>query len=73
MDAPVIIQVYEHNIGYRGFEYFVKLVTHLARTIKIPYAISLDHGNSVTTIMQAVKAGFTGVMMDNGAYSLDGN
>jgi len=73
MDSPVIIQSYEHNIGYRGFSYFVKQINHLAENINVPYAISLDHGNSVETIMQAVKAGFTGVMMDNGTYSLDEN
>ena len=69
-DTPVIIQAYEHNIGYRGFRYFVELVTHLAENIRIPYAIALDHGTSVDSIVKAVHAGFTGVMLDNTAFEL---
>ncbi len=72
-DLPVIIQAYEHNINYRGYEYFVLLIKHLAENGKVPYAITLDHGNSIKSIMQAVKAGFTGVMMDNTGYSLADN
>ncbi|NOY09237.1 MAG: class II fructose-bisphosphate aldolase [Spirochaetes bacterium] len=72
-DLPVIIQAYEHNINYRGYEYFVLLVKHLAENSKVPYAITLDHGNSIKSIMQAVKAGFTGVMMDNTEYTLEEN
>lgn len=70
-NTPVVVQAYEHNIGYRGFEYFVQLVKHLAEHIRVPYAIALDHGTSVDSIMQAVLAGFTGVMLDNTVLPLD--
>jgi len=72
-DLPVIIQAYEHNINYRGYEYFVLLIKHLAKNSRVPYAITLDHGNSLKSIMQAVRAGFTGVMMDNTEYTLEDN
>ena len=63
-ESPIIIQAYDHNIVYRGYAYFVELVDQLARGIRVPYAIGLDHGSSVASAMKAVKAGFTGVMLD---------
>lgn len=71
--VPVIIQAYEHNMEYRGYEYFVMMVRHLARDMQVPFAINLDHGTESKTIMTAVRAGFTGVMIDNSNTSLDEN
>ena len=34
--VPVIIQAYEHNMEYRGYEYFVLMVKHLARDLQVP-------------------------------------
>ena len=66
LEAPLIIQVYEGNVGFRGYDYFVNLVSFLADelSITIPVAIQLDHGKSLDSIVNAIKAGFSGVMFD---------
>ena len=71
--SPIIIQAYEPNLEYRGYDYFVKLVKHLAEDIDVPVCISLDHGASINSIMKAVKAGFTHVMFDYAKHSIEEN
>jgi len=72
-DSPLIIQAYEGNIGYRGYDYFTDLVGFLSRDTHIPMAVALDHGTILESILRAVRAGFTGVMVDCGGLSLAGN
>ena len=71
--SPIVIQAYDHNIAYRSYEYFVQLVDHLAESVRVPYAIGLDHGSSLAAVAGAVKAGFTGVMLDSSGMSLEAN
>lgn len=73
MDSPLVIQAYEPNIEYRGFDYFPRLVGDLIRGPSIPVAIHLDHGKSKTSILRAVRAGFTGVMIDYAHLPIDQN
>ena len=64
--SPLILQVYEPNCAYRGFEYFVSLARFLCDElgITVPVALHLDHGKSIASVMKAIRAGFTGVMLD---------
>jgi ketose-bisphosphate aldolase len=64
--APVILQVYEPNAAYRGFEYFVNQARFLgdALGITVPVALQLDHGHSYASVLRAMRAGFTSVMFD---------
>jgi fructose-bisphosphate aldolase class II len=73
--APLILQVYEPNCAYRGFPYFVNLSRFLCEELEVtvPVAIHLDHGKSFTSVMQAIGAGFTGVMLDASHKPLDDN
>jgi len=64
LEAPLIIQCYEPNLEYRGFDYAGKLIRWLAADSTIPMAIALDHGSSPQTVLRAVRAGFTHVMID---------
>ncbi len=64
-DSPLIIQAYEKNIAYRRCEYFRSLVDFLARGTHIPIAIALDHGSSLESVLRAVRAGFTAVMIES--------
>ncbi len=73
LQSPLIIQCYEPNLAYRGYDYFTYLVKFLANECTIPIAIQLDHGKSVTSIMRAVKAGFTAVMVDYASLPLAEN
>ena len=73
--SPLILQVYEPNCAYRGFEYFVSLARFLCDELEItvPVALHLDHGKSIASVMRAIRAGFTGVMLDASHEPLERN
>jgi ketose-bisphosphate aldolase len=73
--SPLILQVYEPNCAYRGFEYFVSLARFLCEELEItvPVALHLDHGKSIASVMKAIRAGFTGVMLDASHEPLERN
>lgn len=71
--SPIIIQAYEANIEYRGYDYFVLLVKHLMEDIDIPVCISLDHGKSIESVMRAARAGFSHVMFDYASHPIEEN
>lgn len=65
-ESPLILQAYEPNLQYRGFHYFVVMAERLCDdlNVSIPVALHLDHGHSFQSTVQAMKAGFTSVMID---------
>lgn len=71
--SPIIIQAYEANIAYRGYDYFVLLVKHLMEDIDVPVCISLDHGKSIESVMRAARAGFSHVMFDYASHPIEEN
>ena len=73
LQSPLIIQCYEPNLEYRGFDYAGQLIRFLAADTTIPMAIALDHGKTPQSILRAVKAGFTHVMIDYADKPLDEN
>jgi len=64
--SPIILQVYQPNIVYRGFPYFVAQVEALCADldITVPVCLQLDHGKTVAVCDEALKAGLTSVMID---------
>jgi ketose-bisphosphate aldolase len=64
LQSPLIIQCYEPNLEYRGFDYAGQLIRFLAAETTIPMAIALDHGKTPQSILRAVRAGFNHVMID---------
>lgn len=73
LKSPLIIQTYEPNCAYRGFEYMFIQAVHLAQDAAIPIALHLDHGASFTSCLKAVKAGYTSIMIDGSHLPLDEN
>ncbi len=64
LQSPLIIQCYEPNLEYRGYDYAGTLIKFLAAETTIPISIALDHGKTPQSIMRAVRAGFNHVMID---------
>ncbi len=64
LKSPLIIQCYEPNLEYRGFDYAGQLIRFLAADATIPMSIALDHGKTPVSVVRAVKAGFNHVMID---------
>jgi ketose-bisphosphate aldolase len=75
MRSPLILQVYEPNCLYRGFDYYVNLAEFLYKdlNITVPVALHLDHGHSFESVIAAIQAGFTGVMIDASHCPLEEN
>jgi ketose-bisphosphate aldolase len=64
LQSPLIIQCYEPNLEYCGYDYAGTLIRFLAANTTIPMAIALDHGKTPQSILRAIRAGFTHVMID---------
>jgi ketose-bisphosphate aldolase len=73
LQSPLIIQCYEPNLEYRGFDFAGQLIHHLAADTTIPISIALDHGKTPQSIMRAVRAGFNHVMIDYAHKSIAEN
>ncbi len=73
LQSPLILQTYEPNVAYRGFEYCGLQAAHLAKDTTVPIALHLDHGMSLDSVMEAVRAGYTGVMIDSSHLPIDEN
>ena len=73
MNSPMIVQVYPANTNYYGLNWLVVTATALSDKYDIPIAIHLDHGKSEEIVYDAIKAGFTSVMLDYSHESLKNN
>ncbi len=69
MNAPVIMQTTPSTIKYAGLDLYYANVAALARNSYVPVAIHLDHGSSFELAVQAIRAGYTSVMID-GSHSV---
>ena len=63
-DAPVFIQTTESAIEYAGINSLAGMVHALRDDFKVPFALHLDHGKSVETVLLALRHGYTSVMID---------
>jgi tagatose 1,6-diphosphate aldolase GatY/KbaY len=72
LGAPVIVQTTPGSVRYAGLRYFAAIVKVAAKA-KIPVALHLDHGESLGSCEDAVKADYTSVMIDGSLLSLEEN
>src|ERR1039458_42252 len=56
LQSPLIIQCYEPNLEYCGYDYAGMLIKFLAADTTIPMAIALDHGKNPESIFRAVRS-----------------
>ena len=73
LKSPLFLQTYEPNTVYRGFKYCAWQAAHLATDTSIPIALHLDHGSSLTSALEAVRAGYTSVMLDYSHLPIEEN
>ena len=73
--SPLILQEYEPNAAYRGFNYLGQQVRLLREelNITVPVALHLDHGHSFESCERAIGAGFTSVMIDASHEPIEAN
>ncbi|HAH78502.1 MAG TPA: tagatose-bisphosphate aldolase [Ruminococcaceae bacterium] len=73
MRAPVMIQTTPGTIRYAGVDLYYANVSAAAKKATVPVALHLDHGNSFALAVQALRAGYTSIMIDGSKQVLDKN
>lgn len=73
MKSPVIIQTTSSTVKYSSLRTYQYLVKSLADQVDIPVVMHLDHGNSFDLAVNAIKEGYTSVMIDGSHYSFEEN
>jgi len=71
-NCPVIIAIHPDELSFVRNS-FVAAVIEEAHRSPIPVCIHLDHGSSLEQIVNAIKCGFTSVMIDCSASSFEEN
>lgn len=74
-NSPAIIQVSESTIEYIGLKPITHLVATVAKNVaaNVPIALHLDHGKSLKSVLECIRAGFTSVHIDASDLPLDEN
>lgn len=62
--APVILQFTEGSLKANGWESVAIVARQAALAAPVPVALHLDHGTSYALAIQAIRYGFTSVMID---------
>jgi fructose-bisphosphate aldolase, class II len=70
--SPVILAIHPDELAFVRPS-FIKAAIEEAINASIPVCIHLDHGSSLKHIMEAIKCGFTSVMMDASTLPLEQN
>lgn len=71
--SPVIMQTTPSTIKYAGLDYYLAMVRTAAERASVPIAIHLDHGESFSLAMQALRTGYTSIMIDGSHSPLEQN
>lgn len=62
--SPVILQITEKTVDYMGLDVAFAISHTLANRVTVPMAIHLDHGKNFELCEQALKTGFSSIMLD---------
>ncbi len=73
LKAPVMIQTTPSTIKYGTVETYGAIVAAEAKKASVPVCLHLDHGSSFELAVQAMKAGYTSVMIDGSKLDFEGN
>lgn len=73
LQAPVMIQTTPSTIRYGGLSFYYANVAAAAAGAHVPVALHLDHGDSFALAMQALREGYTSIMIDGSHQSFEDN
>ena len=71
--SPVIMQTTPGTIKTAGLDYFYGMVKAAAERATVPVALHLDHGDGYERCMQALRTGYTSVMIDGSHVGFEEN
>lgn len=73
LEAPVILQTTPSTADYGTLSTFVAMVRSEAMKVTVPVALHLDHGDSFALTVQAVREGYTSIMIDGSRLPFEEN
>lgn len=73
LNSPVILQTTPSTVKYAGLDYYLANVKVAAEKASVPVAMHLDHGSSFELAMQALRTGYTSIMIDGSHESFEDN
>lgn len=73
MHSPIMLAHYVSTGAYSGNDWFVEVCKWCANKVNVPVSIHLDHGDSFDICMEALKLGFTSVMIDGSTKPIEDN
>ncbi|MGL6106986.1 tagatose-bisphosphate aldolase subunit GatY [Romboutsia sp.] len=73
LQAPVILQTTPSTVKYAGLDYYLANAKVAAERSSVPVAMHLDHGSSFDLAMQALRTGYTSIMIDGSHGSFEDN
>lgn len=73
LKSPIILAHYVSTGAYSGNDWFVEVCKWCASRVSVPVSIHLDHGDSFERCMEALKLGFTSVMIDGSTIPVEEN
>ena len=73
LKAPVMLQTTPGTIKYGNGETYAAIVKAEAEKVSVPVCLHLDHGDSFELAVQAMKAGYTSVMIDGSHEDFENN
>lgn len=73
LNSPILLQTTPGTVDYATLELYFANVKAIADKAKVPVAIHLDHGSSFELAMQALRVGYTSIMIDGSHLPFDEN
>lgn len=73
LKSPIMLAHYVSTGAYSGNDWFVEVCKWCGSRVSVPVSIHLDHGDSFERCMEALKLGFTSVMIDGSTMSVEEN
>lgn len=73
LNAPAILQTTPSTVKYASLAMYHANVAAAAKAASVPIALHLDHGNSFELAMQALRVGYTSIMIDGSKLDFEEN
>ena len=67
--APLMLQTTPSTVKYAGLDMYLANVRTAAKRASVPVCMHLDHGDSFDLAMQALRIGYSSIMID-GSHSV---
>lgn len=73
LNSPIILQTTQGGIDYAGHAQLAAIAISLAKESSVPIALHLDHGRAIEYHDNAIKYGYTSLMIDGSPLSFEDN